>query len=141
MDQQPRSPAIGDRDVLGDMQADLFRALAHPLRIRVLELLAQREYSVADLLEETASPPSTMSTHLTTLRRVGVVTARRCGTSVLYRLADQSVEQFLLAVRAFLLDSARRHQLTYRRLVASEHESSDPDRPYGGSTSERGGSL
>jgi DNA-binding transcriptional ArsR family regulator len=121
-------PSVDDGNFLGEAQADLLRALAHPLRLRVLELLAQREYSVADLLEETAAPASTLSTHLTTLRRAGVVTARRCGTSVRYRLADRRVEQFLVAARAFLLDSDRPQRSTCGRVVARECAGSDPGR-------------
>lgn len=87
-------------------KAALFRALGNPLRIRVLELLeSEGELTVAQLLTEMETEPSTLSSNLAVLRSVGVVSARRVGSSVSYRLADPSVAGFLRAAREFLLSS------------------------------------
>ena len=52
--------------------------------------------------------PSTLSTHLAVLRRAGVVTGRRDGSSVIYALADPAVAGFLAAARMFLMRSLAR---------------------------------
>lgn len=93
-------------------KAALFRALGSPLRIRVLELLAAgEEMTVAQLLAATATEPSTLSSNLAVLRGVGVVVARRSGSSVSYRLANPSVSGFLRAAREFLLSTLNEDQL------------------------------
>lgn len=99
-------------------KAALFRALGSPLRIRVLELLDGGDRTVAQLLADTGSEPSTLSSNLAVLRSVGVVVARRTGSSVSYRLADPSVAGFLHAARDFLLSS-----LDDARLLRSDLES------------------
>lgn len=95
-----------------ERKAALFRALGSPLRIRVLELLSVgEEMTVAQLLAATASEPSTLSSNLAVLRGVGVVVARRTGSSVSYRLANPSVAGFLRAAREFLLSTLEEDQL------------------------------
>jgi ArsR family transcriptional regulator len=83
-------------------KADLFRALGHPARIRILELLVDGEQPVSSLLAQTGLEPSTLSQHLAVVRRIGLVESSRKGNAVTYRLADRSVEQFLTAARIVL---------------------------------------
>lgn len=104
---------------LYEIKANLFRALAHPVRIRVLELLTSAgaqapeteaelsvaELSVAELLADLEVSPSLLSGHLAVLKRHGVVTSRRTGSHVLYRTAHPAVLDLLAAARTFLLDS------------------------------------
>src|SRR6476469_10784277 len=99
------SPAPTGRQPLSVLKADLFKALGHPIRVRVLELLAIADTPVADMLADTGVEPSTLSTHLAVLRRAGVVTGRRDGSSVVYSLTDPAVAGFLAAARTFLLRS------------------------------------
>jgi ArsR family transcriptional regulator len=83
-------------------KADLFRSLGHPARIRILELLVEGERPVSDLLVEIGIEPSTLSQHLAVMKRIGLVESSRKGNAVTYSLADESVEQFLLAARTVL---------------------------------------
>ena len=74
---------------LYEIKANLFKALAHPARIRILELLAAAPDNTAPvsyLLAETGLEPSHLSQHLGTLRRHGVVTSVRTANVVTYRL-------------------------------------------------------
>lgn len=86
-----------------EMKADLFKALAHPVRVRALELLAEDEQPVSALLADMGIEASHLSQHLAVLRRAGVVTNVRAGNTVTYALADPSVAEMLGAARAFLL--------------------------------------
>jgi ArsR family transcriptional regulator len=87
------------------VKAQLFRALGHPLRIRILEVLSDGERTVGDLQAELELDSSGTSQHLAALRRQGVLDSRRVGTSVYYRIRDPRVSQ-LLAVAKQILTSA-----------------------------------
>lgn len=96
---------------LYEIKANLFRALAHPVRIRVLELLATAasadpaaELNVTTLLSEINVSPSQLSGHLSVLRNYHVVVARRSGSHVFYRIAHPGVVDLLDVARGFLRD-------------------------------------
>jgi ArsR family transcriptional regulator len=73
---------------LSEIKANLFKGLAHPARIRVLELLDEGgEVSVADLIAGTGLEASNLSQHLGVLRRYELVESDRQGAQVRYRLA------------------------------------------------------
>jgi ArsR family transcriptional regulator len=89
---------------LYQVKADFFKGLAHPLRIRVLELLSSAdERTVADLLEQTGLEPSHLSQHLAVLRRHRLVESERRGSLVYYRLAHRETAQLLITARELLL--------------------------------------
>lgn len=93
---------------LYEIKANLFKALAHPARIRVLELLAaapDTSAPVSYLLAETGLEASHLSQHLATLRRHRVVTSVRTANAVTYRLAHPKIAELLAIARIFLLDS------------------------------------
>ena len=75
-----------------DRSAAVARALADPKRLCVLELLAGGgERSVGDLSRNVGCQVPNMSQHLAVLRSAGIVASRRQGSTVLYRIADDSV--------------------------------------------------
>jgi DNA-binding transcriptional ArsR family regulator len=92
------------------IKADLFKCLAHPTRIQVLEVLAaagDEGAPVTRLLEVTGCEASQLSQHLAVLRRTGVVSSTRTGNAVEYWLAQPLVAELLVVARAFLLSSLR----------------------------------
>jgi DNA-binding transcriptional ArsR family regulator len=102
---------------LYEVKANLFKGLAHPLRVRVLEVLAaagDHETPVATLLDATGLEASHLSQHLAVLRNYGLVTAERRGNQVLYRLAYPQVADLLRVARALLGEIL---QTTERRLA------------------------
>lgn len=104
-----------------EIKADLFKALAHPARVRVLELLADGERPVSELLAMTGLEASHLSQHLGVLRRAGVVVGRREGNAVVYRVAHPSLVGLLAAARTFLVDT-----LASTRDVLTELEEPSP---------------
>ena len=93
---------------LYEVKANLFKGLAHPFRIRILELLSDApEVSVAALQEETGLEASHLSQHLSVLRRHHLVLSERRGSHVHYRLADPRIRELLAAARALLLTMLR----------------------------------
>lgn len=90
---------------LYEVKANLFKGLAHPIRVRVLEVLAAHpEISVADLLADTGMEASHLSQHLSVLRRHNLVIAERRGSQVFYRLAYPQVADLLSVSRSLLID-------------------------------------
>jgi DNA-binding transcriptional ArsR family regulator len=71
--------------------AAIGRALADPKRLCVLECLASGERSVGELSSQVGCQVPNMSQHLAVLRSAGLVTTRRDGNTVFYRLADPTV--------------------------------------------------
>lgn len=94
--------AIGTRaakNELHDAFAQVGKALANGHRIELLDLLAQGERSVEVLASRADISVALASAHLQGLRRAGLVTARRDGNRILYRLADDDVYALLASVR------------------------------------------
>jgi DNA-binding transcriptional ArsR family regulator len=88
---------------LYEVKANLFKGLAHPLRVRVLEVLTTApEASVSELLEATGLEASHLSQHLAVLRNYRLVTADRRGNQVYYCLAYPQVADLLRVARALL---------------------------------------
>ncbi len=86
---------------LQGFKADLFRALAHPTRIAILELLReQRSMTVGDLQQALGIGAATTSQHLAVLRSHMLVVARREGTNVWYGVSDPELYALLDAARA-----------------------------------------
>ena len=83
-------------------KAEFFRSLGHPARIRVLELLADDDLPVHQLLSRIEIEPSNLSQQLSVLRQAGLVTQRREGGEVIYSLAVPEVRDLLLAARRIL---------------------------------------
>ncbi|KAA2247281.1 helix-turn-helix transcriptional regulator [Solihabitans fulvus] len=87
---------------LYQLKAEFFKTLGHPARIRVLELLSLREHAVAEMLPEVGMEAANLSQHLAVLRRAGLVTSRREGTTVYYTLTDPQVAELLTVARSIL---------------------------------------
>jgi ArsR family transcriptional regulator len=95
---------------LQEFKAQFFRALAHPVRIRILEVLRRGERSVQELQAVLGLDQSTVSQQLAVLRGTRVVDARKEGTTVRYAVRDPLVGQ--------LLDVARR--IFNKQLISSQ---------------------
>jgi ArsR family transcriptional regulator len=89
---------------LYQVKAEFFRTLGHPARIRVLELLAEGDKPVHELLASIAIEASNLSQQLAVLRKAGLVAQRRQGGEVIYSLAIPQVRDLLLAARIILTD-------------------------------------
>jgi DNA-binding transcriptional ArsR family regulator len=87
---------------IGELQtfkARFFKALAHPIRIRLIELLVERDRTVQELHTALELDQSSVSQHLGVLRAHHVVTARKEGVAVRYALRDPLVGDLLAVAR------------------------------------------
>ncbi|MER5421920.1 ArsR/SmtB family transcription factor [Streptosporangium roseum] len=87
---------------LYQLKAEFFKTLGHPSRIRVLELLSERERSVAEMLPEVGIEPAHLSQQLALLRRANLVVSRKEGSSVYYSLASPDIAELLATARSIL---------------------------------------
>ena len=102
--QTPQTPQVTELSrPLSEVKAELFKALGHPARVRVLEVLVDGERTVGELQPLVGIESSHLSQQLGVLRRAGLVSARREGSSVHYTLRDPLVADLLAVARQFLL--------------------------------------
>ena len=98
---------------LQTFKAQFFRALSHPVRIKILEILIGGDRSVQELQEALKLEQPVVSQQLAVLRNQGIVTSEKKGLSVRYTLQDPAIEE--------LLDVARRifnnHLVTTRGML------------------------
>jgi DNA-binding transcriptional ArsR family regulator len=87
---------------LYQLKAEFFKTLGHPARIRVLELLSEREHAVAEMLPEVGIEPAHLSQQLAVLRRANLVRTRKEGSNVYYSLATPEVAELLRVARTIL---------------------------------------
>jgi ArsR family transcriptional regulator len=88
---------------LNEVKAELFKALGHPARVRVLEVLCDGERSVGELQPLVGIEASHLSQQLGVLRRAGLVVFRKDGNTVIYALRDPLVEELLVVAKRLLL--------------------------------------
>ena len=87
---------------LYQLKAEFFKTLGHPARIRVLELLSEREHAVSEMLPEVGVEPANLSQQLAVLRRAGLVVTRKEGSTVYYSLTSPHVAELLAVARTIL---------------------------------------
>ena len=92
--------------VEADLLAKYFRVLGDRTRLRVLELVAERERSVGELVRLLGEPQTKVSNHLACLRWCGFVATRREHRTIHYRLADERVSAIVALARGLLHDNA-----------------------------------
>lgn len=80
-------------------KAEFFRALAHPIRIRILEILSVGDRSVQELQDSLQIDQPLVSQQLAVLRGKNIVVARKLGTTVKYAVRDPLVGELLKAAR------------------------------------------
>jgi ArsR family transcriptional regulator len=87
---------------LYQLKAEFFKTLGHPARIRVLELLSEREHAVAEMLPVVGIEPAHLSQQLAVLRRANLVVTRKEGSTVYYSLTSPHIAELLGVARTIL---------------------------------------
>jgi ArsR family transcriptional regulator len=114
-----RNVRADDRDGLRQFKTEFFKALAHPLRIRLLELLRPGPMSVGQLQQAIGVPASSISQQLAVLRGRNIVVTERRGTTVIYRVRDPELFE-LLDVARRLFNAHLEDTIDMLRLVEAE---------------------
>ena len=93
-----------------EKQVNICKAFANPIRLRVLDLIAQRPYAASELQEELEISKANLSQHTTILKAAGVVTTHREGKQVYCALAIPKVKQACHLIRNVLRAQIRTGQ-------------------------------
>jgi len=102
-------------DSTADAIAERFRALAEPMRLRLLNALRHREYTVGELAERTGGGQANVSKHLQVLHTQGFVARRKEGTTAFYRIIDPAVFSMCEMVCGRLADDLDRRRRALRK--------------------------
>jgi ArsR family transcriptional regulator len=105
---------------LHKFKAEFFKALGHPLRLAILDILREGEKGVSALQEALKVEQSTLSQQLAILRQRGFLEVRKEGTAVYYRTADPQVYAFLDLGRLIFERQLEQSGVLLGRLRASE---------------------
>jgi ArsR family transcriptional regulator len=89
----PAAASLPLADAALEMVAARFRALAEPVRLRILSTLMQGERTVGQLVEASATGQANVSKHLAILRDAGMVSTRREGVTTVCSIADPAIHQ------------------------------------------------
>jgi DNA-binding transcriptional ArsR family regulator len=117
-------PALPDEEQV-DLAVEVFRMLADANRVRLLWLLRGGEASVRELTDAVAKPQALVSQHLAKLRMARLVTTRRQGSHVYYRLANHHVSQ-LVVDAIFNAEHAEPGIPLHHQPAAMAHERTTP---------------
>ena len=93
-----------------ELQAEISKTLANPIRLAVLHSLRDGEKTVNDLTEMLGVRQSNLSQHLALLRQRGIVKTRKQGASIFYSTSNPKINQACDMVREVLLDQLRQKQ-------------------------------
>ena len=98
----PKSTAVPSGQ-LQELKAEFFRALAHPIRIRLLEILVTMpDCSVQDLQRALGIDQPIVSQQLARLRAIGIVVATKSGTTTRYAVTDPMLKDLLMVAKQIL---------------------------------------
>src|SRR5690242_7228723 len=89
-----------------DQAARAMKAIAHPLRLKILCVLGNREVSVQDIVDRVGTSQSNISQHLAILRDKGVLCTRKDANRVYYRVSDARTLSLLGMMREVFCDDA-----------------------------------
>ena len=89
-----------------EARAKIIKALAHPTRLYIVDMLTDDEKCVCDMTEKIGADMSTVSKHLSVLKGAGIVSDDKRGTQVYYALSIPCVLNFFGCVEEILKDSA-----------------------------------
>ncbi len=93
-----------------ELHADVCKALGHPLRIEIIDLLQENELNFSDILEVTGGLKSNLSQHLTTMTNKGILKMRREGKSNYYSLSTIKVARACQLMREVLIENLEKQK-------------------------------
>ena len=90
------------------LQADYVKALAHPIRIQIVDFLKTREQNVGSIVKALGIQQSSLSRHLTILKESGILRARQQGLMIYYGIEDPDIFKVLQPIRMLLSKKLKR---------------------------------
>lgn len=98
-----------------EARAKIAKALAHPSRLMMLDLLGKTEMSVTEITKAVGTDQSTVSKHLAILKETGLIDGRKEGTTSFYRVTCGCLSGFFSCLEAMVVSDIKRRQASVGR--------------------------
>src|SRR4030042_3188847 len=93
-----------------EIRSKIIKSMGHPVRLMIIEFLKKRERSFSDIFDLFKLDKSTVSKHLLVLKEAGIVSSRKSGADMIYKLEVPCVTDFFGCVTAVIENNVRRQQ-------------------------------
>ena len=93
-----------------EIRAKIIKAMGHPVRLMMIEFLKKRERSFSDIFDLFKLDKSTVSKHLLVLKEAGIVSSKKDGADMVYKLEVPCVTDFFSCVTAVIESNVKRQQ-------------------------------
>ncbi len=100
-----------------EMHAEICKVFTNPKRLEIISLLRDGEKTVNELTELAGVPQANVSQHLTVLRQNNVVTTRRNGANIYYKIANPKIMQACDLMREVLLEQLKENEKLVKRML------------------------
>ncbi len=100
MTDEQNIPEISDEDT--ELTANALKAMAHPLRWKILCTLGEEEMSVGEIVEQTGTSQSNISQHLEQLRNKNILVSRKEANRIFYRIKNPKLLELIGIMRSVL---------------------------------------
>ncbi len=94
-----------------EIRAKIIKAMGHPVRLMMIEFLKTAESSFSDIFELFQLDKSTVSKHLLVLKEAGIVSSRKSGADMIYKLEVPCVTDFFSCVTAVIDSNVKKQQI------------------------------
>ena len=94
-----------------EIRAKIIKAMAHPVRLMVIEFLKDRERSFPEIFDLFKLDKSTVSKHLLVLKEAGIVSSRKDGADMMYKLDVPCVTDFFSCITAVIESNVKKQQV------------------------------
>ena len=94
-----------------EIRSKIIKAMAHPVRLMMIEFLKKGERSFSDLFDLFQLDKSTVSKHLLVLKEAGIVSSRKSGADMIYRLEVPCVTDFFSCVTAVIESNVKKQRV------------------------------
>jgi DNA-binding transcriptional ArsR family regulator len=101
-------------------KAEFFKALAHPTRIAIVEMLREGELSAGALIERLGLEQANASQHLAVMRTKQIVTSRKAGNQVFYSVRDPRIIEVLDIMRSYFYSQLTQDQAILKQIKRQE---------------------
>lgn len=105
-----------DTKKLYELKAEIIQAAAHPIRLAVIDFLADGEQCVCDIVEHIGAQRSNVSRHLALMLRAGLLQSRKDGLKVIYSLKTPCIVKFLECVEQALKEKMKTQSRLLKKL-------------------------
>lgn len=99
-----------------ELHANVCKALAHPVRIAIIDILGKNEMTFSELLDELNIPKSNLSQHLSSMMSKGILVQRKEGLNNYYKLSSKKVSSACQIMREVLIDNLKKQNEILKRI-------------------------